>query len=132
MARTISGRRGSDRKAAGRISTGRSHPVREAEEHRVPIKLHGELQRRFCKICSLATLCADLRASVRPRAAFKILLRCPSPQTDAQIIQFVMRNWTAPSFANSTGHRASIPSGLSNGLPVGMQVIGRRNANEMC
>jgi amidase/aspartyl-tRNA(Asn)/glutamyl-tRNA(Gln) amidotransferase subunit A len=33
-------------------------------------------------------------------------------------------------FVNFTGHpAASVPAGLSNGLPIGMQIIGRRNAD---
>jgi amidase/aspartyl-tRNA(Asn)/glutamyl-tRNA(Gln) amidotransferase subunit A len=38
--------------------------------------------------------------------------------------------WCLTYFVNFTGHpAASIPAGLSNGLPVGMQIIGRRNAD---
>ena len=38
--------------------------------------------------------------------------------------------WCLTYFANFTGHpAASIPAGLSDGLPVGMQIIGRRNAD---
>jgi amidase/aspartyl-tRNA(Asn)/glutamyl-tRNA(Gln) amidotransferase subunit A len=38
--------------------------------------------------------------------------------------------WCLTYFVNFTGHpAASIPAGLSRGLPVGMQVIGRRNAD---
>jgi amidase/aspartyl-tRNA(Asn)/glutamyl-tRNA(Gln) amidotransferase subunit A len=38
--------------------------------------------------------------------------------------------WCLTYFANFTGHpAASIPAGLSNSLPVGMQIIGRRNAD---
>ena len=38
--------------------------------------------------------------------------------------------WCLTYFVNFTGHpAASIPAGLSDGLPVGMQVIGRRNAD---
>jgi amidase len=39
--------------------------------------------------------------------------------------------WALTYFVNFSGHpAASIPAGLSNGLPVGMQIIGRRNADE--
>ncbi|WP_454630699.1 amidase [Bradyrhizobium cenepequi] len=38
--------------------------------------------------------------------------------------------WCLTYFVNFTGHpAASIPAGLSDGLPVGMQIIGRRNAD---
>jgi amidase/aspartyl-tRNA(Asn)/glutamyl-tRNA(Gln) amidotransferase subunit A len=38
--------------------------------------------------------------------------------------------WCLTYFVNFTGHpAASIPAGLSNGLPIGMQIIGRRNAD---
>ena len=38
--------------------------------------------------------------------------------------------WCLTYFVNFTGHpAASIPAGLSGGLPVGMQIIGRRNAD---
>ncbi|HZC14984.1 MAG TPA: amidase [Thermoleophilaceae bacterium] len=38
--------------------------------------------------------------------------------------------WCLTYFVNFTGHpAASIPAGLSDGLPVGMQLIGRRNAD---
>lgn len=38
--------------------------------------------------------------------------------------------WCLTYFANFTGHpAASIPAGQSEGLPVGMQIIGRRNAD---
>jgi amidase len=38
--------------------------------------------------------------------------------------------WCLTYFVNFTGHpAASIPAGLTNGLPVGMQIIGRRNAD---
>jgi len=38
--------------------------------------------------------------------------------------------WCLTYVVNFTGHpAASIPAGLSNGLPVGMQIIGRRNAD---
>jgi amidase/aspartyl-tRNA(Asn)/glutamyl-tRNA(Gln) amidotransferase subunit A len=38
--------------------------------------------------------------------------------------------WCLTYFVNFTGHpAASIPAGMSNGLPVGMQIIGRRNAD---
>ena len=38
--------------------------------------------------------------------------------------------WCLTYFVNFTGHpAASIPAGLLNGLPVGMQIIGRRNAD---
>ncbi|MCS3499391.1 amidase/aspartyl-tRNA(Asn)/glutamyl-tRNA(Gln) amidotransferase subunit A [Bradyrhizobium japonicum] len=38
--------------------------------------------------------------------------------------------WALTYFVNFTGHpAASIPAGLSDGLPVGMQIIGRRNAD---
>jgi amidase/aspartyl-tRNA(Asn)/glutamyl-tRNA(Gln) amidotransferase subunit A len=38
--------------------------------------------------------------------------------------------WCLTYFVNFTGHpAASIPAGLSEGLPVGMQIIGRRNAD---
>jgi amidase/aspartyl-tRNA(Asn)/glutamyl-tRNA(Gln) amidotransferase subunit A len=38
--------------------------------------------------------------------------------------------WAMTYFVNFTGHpAASIPAGLSDGLPVGMQIIGRRNAD---
>jgi amidase len=38
--------------------------------------------------------------------------------------------WCLTYFVNFTGHpAASIPAGLSNGLPVGMQIIGRRSAD---
>ena len=39
--------------------------------------------------------------------------------------------WCLTYFVNFTGHpAASIPAGLADGLPVGMQIIGRRNADE--
>jgi amidase/aspartyl-tRNA(Asn)/glutamyl-tRNA(Gln) amidotransferase subunit A len=38
--------------------------------------------------------------------------------------------WCLTYFVNFTGHpAASIPAGMSGGLPVGMQIIGRRNAD---
>jgi len=38
--------------------------------------------------------------------------------------------WAMTYFVNFSGHpAASIPAGLSNGLPVGMQIVGRRNAD---
>ena len=38
--------------------------------------------------------------------------------------------WAMTFFVNFTGHpAASVPAGLSNGLPIGMQIIGRRNAD---
>ena len=38
--------------------------------------------------------------------------------------------WCLTYFVNFTGHpAASIPAGMSEGLPVGMQIIGRRNAD---
>jgi amidase len=38
--------------------------------------------------------------------------------------------WCLTYFVNFTGHpAASIPAGLAGGLPVGMQIIGRRNAD---
>jgi amidase/aspartyl-tRNA(Asn)/glutamyl-tRNA(Gln) amidotransferase subunit A len=38
--------------------------------------------------------------------------------------------WAMTYFVNFTGHpAASVPAGLSNGLPIGMQIIGRRNAD---
>jgi amidase/aspartyl-tRNA(Asn)/glutamyl-tRNA(Gln) amidotransferase subunit A len=38
--------------------------------------------------------------------------------------------WAMTYFLNFSGHpAASVPAGLSNGLPVGMQIIGRRNAD---
>jgi amidase/aspartyl-tRNA(Asn)/glutamyl-tRNA(Gln) amidotransferase subunit A len=38
--------------------------------------------------------------------------------------------WCLTYFVNLTGHpAASIPAGLADGLPVGMQIIGRRNAD---
>jgi len=38
--------------------------------------------------------------------------------------------WCMTYFTNFTGHPAiSLPSGLAHGLPVGMQVIGRRGAD---
>ena len=38
--------------------------------------------------------------------------------------------WCLTYFVNFTGHpAASIPAGLADGLPVGMQIIGRRNAD---
>jgi amidase/aspartyl-tRNA(Asn)/glutamyl-tRNA(Gln) amidotransferase subunit A len=38
--------------------------------------------------------------------------------------------WALTYFVNFTGHpAASIPAGLTNGLPTGMQIIGRRNAD---
>jgi amidase/aspartyl-tRNA(Asn)/glutamyl-tRNA(Gln) amidotransferase subunit A len=38
--------------------------------------------------------------------------------------------WAMTYFVNFTGHpAASIPAGLSDGLPIGMQIIGRRNAD---
>jgi amidase/aspartyl-tRNA(Asn)/glutamyl-tRNA(Gln) amidotransferase subunit A len=38
--------------------------------------------------------------------------------------------WCLTYFVNFTGHpAASIPCGLSDGLPVGMQIVGRRNAD---
>jgi amidase len=38
--------------------------------------------------------------------------------------------WALTYFLNFSGHpAASIPAGLLNGLPVGMQIIGRRNAD---
>jgi amidase/aspartyl-tRNA(Asn)/glutamyl-tRNA(Gln) amidotransferase subunit A len=38
--------------------------------------------------------------------------------------------WCLTYLLNFTGHpAASIPAGLSNGLPVGMQIIGRRYAD---
>jgi amidase len=38
--------------------------------------------------------------------------------------------WAMTYFVNFSGHpAASIPAGLSNGLPIGMQIIGRRHAD---
>ena len=38
--------------------------------------------------------------------------------------------WAMTFFVNFSGHpAASVPAGLSNGLPTGMQIIGRRNAD---
>ena len=38
--------------------------------------------------------------------------------------------WCLTYFVNFTGHpAASIPAGMADGLPVGMQIIGRRNAD---
>jgi amidase len=38
--------------------------------------------------------------------------------------------WALTYFVNFSGHpAASIPAGLTNGLPTGMQIIGRRNAD---
>jgi len=38
--------------------------------------------------------------------------------------------WAMTYFVNFSGHpAASVPAGLSNGLPVGMQIVGRRNAD---
>lgn len=38
--------------------------------------------------------------------------------------------WAMTYFINFSGHpAASVPAGLSNGLPIGMQIIGRRNAD---
>jgi amidase/aspartyl-tRNA(Asn)/glutamyl-tRNA(Gln) amidotransferase subunit A len=38
--------------------------------------------------------------------------------------------WCLTYFVNFTGHpAASVPCGLSDGLPVGMQIVGRRNAD---
>ncbi|MDN4985603.1 amidase [Bradyrhizobium sp. WYCCWR 13022] len=38
--------------------------------------------------------------------------------------------WCLTYFVNFTGHpAASMPAGLSEGLPIGMQIIGRRNAD---
>ena len=38
--------------------------------------------------------------------------------------------WCLTYFANFTGHpAASIPAGMADGLPVGMQIIGRRGAD---
>src|SRR4029077_2780253 len=38
--------------------------------------------------------------------------------------------WAMTYFVNFSGHpAASVPAGLSNGLPIGMQIIGRRNAD---
>jgi amidase len=38
--------------------------------------------------------------------------------------------WALTYFVNFSGHpAASIPVGLTNGLPTGMQIIGRRNAD---
>jgi len=38
--------------------------------------------------------------------------------------------WAMTYFVNFSGHpAASVPAGLSDGLPVGMQIIGRRNAD---
>jgi amidase len=39
--------------------------------------------------------------------------------------------WAMTYFVNFSGHpAASVPAGLSNGLPIGMQIIGRRNADK--
>ena len=39
--------------------------------------------------------------------------------------------WALTYFVNFSGHpAASVPAGLSNGLPIGMQIIGRRNADD--
>jgi amidase/aspartyl-tRNA(Asn)/glutamyl-tRNA(Gln) amidotransferase subunit A len=38
--------------------------------------------------------------------------------------------WCLTYFLNFTGHpAASIPAGMADGMPVGMQIIGRRNAD---
>jgi amidase len=38
--------------------------------------------------------------------------------------------WAMTYFVNFSGHpAASVPAGLSNGLPIGMQIVGRRNAD---
>jgi amidase len=52
----------------------------------------------------------------------------PSQVNGVEVDEYI--GWCMTYFANFTGHpAASIPAGMVEGLPVGMQILGRRYAD---
>lgn len=84
---------------------------------------------------ALQAVMADYRVLVTPTLAAMPVENLTNGETQGPtLINGVevdpLIGWCMTYFTNFTGHpAASMPAGLSNGLPVGLQVIGRRGAD---